>query len=85
MVVVLYMEMVIFNFIIYEYYINVMKVFIWEFCIYDYQLENGYYIVLEQFGLGQELNDEVVKEYLVYVIKQYLVILIMVYVFWYIF
>ncbi|MDI5811276.1 hypothetical protein MJM95_28960, partial [Salmonella enterica subsp. enterica serovar Anatum] len=39
-----------------------------ELCTHDYQPENGYYVAPEQPGLGQELNDEVVKEYLAYVI-----------------
>ncbi|HFD7373906.1 TPA: mandelate racemase/muconate lactonizing enzyme family protein, partial [Escherichia coli] len=56
-------------FIIHEHHTNAMKACIRELCTYDYQPENGYYVAPELPGLGQELNDEIVQQYLAYVIK----------------
>lgn len=65
----LHIETAIPNFIIHEHHTNAMKACIRELCIYDYQPEHGYYSAPELPGLGQALNDDVVKDYLAYTIK----------------
>lgn len=62
----LHIETAIPNFIIHEHHGLALKKRIIELCKYDYQPENGYFTVPELPGLGQELNDDVVKEYLKY-------------------
>lgn len=65
----LHIETAIPNFVIHEHHTVALKKRIIELCRYDYQPENGYYKVPELPGLGQELNDDVVKEYLSFTIK----------------
>lgn len=60
----LHVEAVIPNFIIHEHHTNALKQCVRELCIHDYQPENGRYKVPERPGLGQELNDGVVMNYL---------------------
>lgn len=62
----LHLETAIPNFIIHEHHTLALKKRIIELCKYDYQPENGYYEAPELPGLGQELNDEIVKDYLKY-------------------
>ena len=62
----LHVEAVIPNFIIHEHHTNALKECVRELCIHDYQPENGKYKVPDRPGLGQELNDAVVKNYLVH-------------------
>lgn len=57
------------NFIIHEHHTYALKPAIRELCKYDYQPVNGCYEVPELPGLAQELNDDVVKDYLAYVIE----------------
>lgn len=57
------------NFIIHEHHTWALKDGIRELCINDYQPQQGKYRVPDLPGLGQELNDEVVKEYLAVTIK----------------
>ena len=54
------------NFIIHEHHTRALKNDIRDLCIHDYQPENGKYKVPDLPGLGQELNEEVVKNYLAY-------------------
>ena len=65
----LHMEAVIPNFIIHEHHTFALKDCIRELCTNDYQPKNGKYAVPDAPGLGQELNEAVVKDYLAYVIK----------------
>ena len=57
------------NFIIHEHHTWALKKVVKELCIHDYQPENGKYKVPDLPGLGQELNDDVVKKYLAYTIE----------------
>ena len=59
----LHIETAIPNFIIHEHHTLALKNPVIELCKYDYQPVNGYYTAPELPGLGQELNDEVVKNY----------------------
>ncbi len=65
----LHIETAIPNFIIHEHHTIALKKHIIDLCKYDYQPENGYFKAPELPGLGQELNDAVVKEYLAYTIQ----------------
>lgn len=65
----LHIETAIPNFIIHEHHTLALKQRIIELCKYDYQPKDGFYVAPELPGLGQELNDAVVKEYLAYTIK----------------
>ncbi|WP_462401547.1 mandelate racemase/muconate lactonizing enzyme family protein [Pseudomonas sp. Marseille-QA0332] len=65
----LHVESVIPNFIIHEHHTYALKKCIRELCINDYQPIDGKFKVPDAPGLGQELNDEVVTEYLAYTIK----------------
>lgn len=65
----LQVEAVIPNFIIHEHHTYALKPEIRELCVHDYQPVNGQYRVPDLPGLGQELNDEVVKDYLACTIK----------------
>ena len=65
----LHMETAIPNFLIHEHHSYALKQCIRELCVNDYQPENGKYRAPELPGLGQELNDAVVKEYLVATVK----------------
>jgi L-alanine-DL-glutamate epimerase-like enolase superfamily enzyme len=53
------------NFIIHEYHTYALKECNIELCKYDNQPKNGQYTTPDlPPGIGQELNDEVVKDYL---------------------
>lgn len=65
----LQLEAVIPNFIIHEHHANSLKKPLREMCIHDYQPEQGRYAVPDLPGLGQELNDDVMMEYLVHTIE----------------
>lgn len=65
----LHMETAIPNFLIHEHHSYALKQCIRELCVYDYQPVQGQYKAPELPGLGQELNDQVVKEYLAVTIK----------------
>ncbi len=65
----LQLEAVIPNFIIHEHHTHGLKPAVRELCRYDYQPVNGQLTVPDLPGLGQELNDEVVKDYLAYTIR----------------
>jgi L-alanine-DL-glutamate epimerase-like enolase superfamily enzyme len=65
----LHIEAVIPNFLIHEHHTYALKDHMIELCKYDYQPVNGYYSVPDLPGLGQELNDKIVKEYLVTTVK----------------
>jgi L-alanine-DL-glutamate epimerase-like enolase superfamily enzyme len=54
------------NFIIHEHHTFALKPGIRELCTHDYQPEGGKYKVPDLPGLGQSLNDAVVKDYLAY-------------------
>lgn len=66
----LQMESVIPNFIIHEHHTYAIKDSIRELCVNDFQPEGGKYKVPDLPGLGQELNEAVVKEYLAYTIDE---------------
>lgn len=57
------------NFIIHEHHTYALKAAIRELCVHDYQPENGQYHAPDLPGLGQELNDDVVKDYFVGAVK----------------
>ncbi|MDR2179223.1 MAG: mandelate racemase/muconate lactonizing enzyme family protein [Synergistaceae bacterium] len=57
------------NFIIHEHHTYALKSAIRELCKYDYQPENGMFRAPDLPGLGQELNDAVVKDYLAYTLE----------------
>ena len=65
----LHMETAIPNFLIHEHHSYALKQCIRELCTQDYQPVRGQYQAPELPGLGQELNDEVVKQYLVATVK----------------
>ncbi|MEC3929204.1 mandelate racemase/muconate lactonizing enzyme family protein [Citrobacter braakii] len=65
----LHIETAIPNFIIHEHHTLALKKDIIDLCKYDYQPENGFFQAPDLPGLGQELNDDVVQEYLVTVIE----------------
>jgi galactonate dehydratase len=65
----LQMEAAIPNFIIHEHHTWALKEGIRELCTNDYQPESGKYKVPDLPGLGQELNEKVVREYLVATMK----------------
>ena len=65
----LHIETAIPNFVIHEHHTIALKKRIIELCKYDYQPVNGYFKAPELPGLGQELNDAVVGEYLAYTIQ----------------
>ncbi|MER2908949.1 mandelate racemase/muconate lactonizing enzyme family protein [Morganella morganii] len=65
----LHIETAIPNFIIHEHHTLALKKDIINLCKYDYQPENGFFQAPTLPGLGQELNDDVVQEYLVTVIE----------------
>lgn len=65
----LQIEAVIPNFIVHEHHTYALKPEIRELCVHDYQPVNGQYNVPDLPGLGQELNDKVVKDYHVCTIK----------------
>ncbi|WP_159566516.1 mandelate racemase/muconate lactonizing enzyme family protein [Budvicia diplopodorum] len=64
----LHMEAAIPNFIIHEHHTHGLKACIRELCTNDYQPVDGYYTIPDLPGLGQELNEEIVKDYLAYTI-----------------
>ena len=66
----LQMESVIPNFIIHEHHTYAIKDSIRELCVNDFQPEGGKYKVPDLPGLGQELNEKVVKEYRAYTIDE---------------
>lgn len=65
----LHIETTIPNFIIHEHHTYALKDCIRELCTNDYQPKDGFFVAPELPGLGQELNDAVCKDYLVYTIK----------------
>lgn len=65
----LHIETAIPNFIVHEHHTIATKQSIRELCLYDYQPEGGVFTCPDLPGLGQELNDAVVKEYLVHTVK----------------
>ncbi|MCZ4065764.1 mandelate racemase/muconate lactonizing enzyme family protein [Oxalobacter aliiformigenes] len=65
----LQLEAAIPNFIIHEHHTYALKPALRELCIYDYQPLDGHFPVPDLPGIGQELNDEVMKEYLAFTIK----------------
>lgn len=65
----LHIEAVIPNFLIHEQHTYALKDHITELCKYDYQPVDGYFTVPELPGIGQELNDSIVKDYLVATVK----------------
>ncbi len=65
----LQLEAVIPNFVIHEYHTHGLKPVVRELCKYDYQPVNGQLTVPDLPGLGQELNNEIVKDYLAYTIR----------------
>lgn len=69
-VAALHMEAAIPNFIIHEHHTHALKACIRELCTNDYQPVNGYYEIPDLPGLGQELNEEIVKDYLAYTITE---------------
>jgi len=64
----LHVEAVIPNFIIHEHHTYALKECNVELCKYDYQPTKGQYGIPDLPGLGQELNDDVVKNYRVEII-----------------
>ncbi|KLW15569.1 mandelate racemase/muconate lactonizing enzyme family protein [Enterobacter sp. BWH52] len=65
----LHIETAIPNFIVHEHHTVALKEGMIELCKYDYQPVNGFFHVPELPGLGQELNNDVVKEFFAYEIK----------------
>jgi len=65
----LHVEAVIPNFIIHEHHTYAVRPCVRELCVNDYQPENGRFAVPDAPGLGQALNDAVVKDYLACTIK----------------
>jgi len=65
----LHVEAVIPNFIIHEHHTYAVRPCVRELCVNDYQPANGRFAVPDAPGLGQALNDEVVKQYLVHTIN----------------
>jgi L-alanine-DL-glutamate epimerase-like enolase superfamily enzyme len=65
----LQLEAVIPNFIIHEHHTVALKQGMRELCVHDYQPVGGKYRVPELPGLGQELNDEAARRYLVATLK----------------
>ena len=57
------------NFIIHEHHTYAIKECVIELCTNDWQPSNGQYPVPELPGLGQELNESIVKDYLAYTIE----------------
>lgn len=57
------------NFIIHEHHQNNRREVMREICKYDYQPKNGRFAIPELPGIGQELNDDVCKDYLVAVLE----------------
>ena len=62
----LHMEAAIPNFIIHEHHTYALKQCVRELCVHDYQPEKGRFNVPDTPGLGQQLNDEIVKNYLAF-------------------
>jgi L-alanine-DL-glutamate epimerase-like enolase superfamily enzyme len=54
----LQIETVIPNFLIHELHSGALKTHIRKLCKYDHMPENGYYVVPELPGIGQELSEE---------------------------
>ena len=65
----LHMECVLPNFIIHEHHTNSLKHCIRELCVHDYQQVNGVYEIPDLPGLGQELNEEIMGQYLAHTIQ----------------
>ncbi len=65
----LHMEAAVPNFIIHEHHTHALKACIRELCIHDYQPSQGNYSIPDLPGLGQTLNEPIVKDYLAYTIK----------------
>ncbi|MCO4863797.1 mandelate racemase/muconate lactonizing enzyme family protein [Cupriavidus sp. WGlv3] len=65
----LHVEAVVPNFVIHEHHTYALKSCVRELCVHDYQPERGRFTVPDAPGLGQALNDEVVKDYLAYSIE----------------
>jgi len=65
----LQIEAVIPNFIIHEHHTYALKPEIRELCVNDYQPVDGKYHTPDLPGLGQSLNNDVVKDYLAYTVK----------------
>ena len=57
------------NFIIHEHHTWALKPGIRELCVHDHQPKGGLYKVPDLPGLGQALNDDVVKHYHAYTLK----------------
>jgi L-alanine-DL-glutamate epimerase-like enolase superfamily enzyme len=51
------------NFLIHEHHVQALSPSVRELCVYDYQPVSGKYAVPDLPGLGQELNDRVLKDY----------------------
>ncbi|WP_462402200.1 mandelate racemase/muconate lactonizing enzyme family protein [Pseudomonas sp. Marseille-QA0332] len=62
----LHMEAAIPNFIIHEHHTYALKNCVRELCTNDYQPRHGRFEIPNEPGLGQSLNDDVVKHYLAY-------------------
>ncbi len=65
----LHMEAVIPNFIIHEHHTYALKQCIIDLCTNNYQPKGGKYAVPNAPGLGQELNEGVVKQFLAHTIQ----------------
>jgi len=65
----LHVEAVIPNFIIHEHHTYAVRPCVRELCVNDYQPAHGRFAVPDAPGLGQALNDDVVKQYLAYTIQ----------------
>ncbi|MDR5796173.1 mandelate racemase/muconate lactonizing enzyme family protein [Caballeronia sp. LZ008] len=65
----LHLEAAVPNFIIHEHHTHSLKDCVRELCIHDYQPERGDFSVPDLPGLGQELNDDVVKRYHAFTIE----------------
>jgi len=65
----LHVEAVIPNFIIHEHHTYAVRPCVRELCTHDYQPAHGRFAVPDAPGLGQALNDAVVKDYLVHTLS----------------
>ncbi|WWC89630.1 uncharacterized protein L201_004555 [Kwoniella dendrophila CBS 6074] len=65
----LHLETAIPNFIIHEEHTYASKLCMQELCTNDYQPVNGRHVAPELPGLGQDLNEDVMKDYLVATIE----------------
>ncbi|SAK92152.1 galactonate dehydratase [Caballeronia pedi] len=65
----LHLEAAVPNFNIHEHHTHSLKDCVRELCVHDYQPERGTFSVPDLPGLGQELNEEVVRRYHAYTIE----------------